>query len=107
MEEMTMKLVAQGRFSSQWTVFISEFSSPFCSSSSSFTSLPPREYTYCALSAFSCQFTEKISERLLSSIEEPQNSRLGLLLVSPCSLSFICQTGCESESYLSQELTII
>lgn len=107
MEEMTLKCVAQGQFLSQWTVFISEFSSPFCSSSSSLTSLPPTEHTLRALSAFSCHFTKEISEELPSSVEEPCDSRLGLPLVSLCSLSFICQTGCESESYPCRELTII
>lgn len=64
-----MKFGAQGKFLSQWTVFISEFSSPFCSSSSCLTSIPPTEHTHThylalSLSSFSCHFPEKISKEL-------------------------------------------
>lgn len=93
--------------SSQRTVLVSEFSSPFCSFSSSLTSLPVTAHTSCP-APVSCHFPEEISRELPSAMESPRNSGLGL--PSDCGLpflAFICQTDCESASYPLGELTII
>lgn len=108
MEKLSMKLTAQGKFSSQSIILVSEFSSPFCSFS--VTILPLTEHTQLSPTRpiSSVGICLNKSSLRLSLLEGPHNSKFDSPLTSVLSLlSFICQAGCESENYSFGELTII
>jgi hypothetical protein len=102
------KLTAEGKFSSQKTKLVSEFSSLFCFSSSSVTSLLFTRLTHLPTQCLNCHLVEELlSKGLLS----PMEGDMSLMLDSPLScdltlLSCICQAGCEHENYPSGEYTI-